>query len=173
MEKSTNQAGAAEQAAPAFNLKPITAEDAFVLMKIINKIGINNVSKSIDPETLKRLAWKRPQKQEISKNGTPVTKDLPVEEWTDQQIKAETEYEIAMGQLSVAATMTVVENFPSCEKEIYQLLAKSMDEEESDVRGMNGAEFMALLQEYTGRQEFADFFTGYLKLFFGKAALRA
>lgn len=160
MNNDMSGMGAAENAAPVSELKPLQAGDLFQMIRIIRKLGITEVRNRIRPDLLSALNFKKPTM--LDENGKEV--DLPIDQWNDRQIEAQTRSEQAQEELSIVILGMITEKVPECEVEIYQLLANASGMDFRQMRSMPIMDFMNLLYAYVGRSEFKDFFMQAVKL---------
>lgn len=154
-----NNSKGAANTAPAFNLRPINANDVFLMAKIIRNIGISDFLNSFDTNTIQALAYKSPTKME---GGEVVP--LPRKEWTDGQRAAELAALEVIGNLDVKVVDVLLSHLPECKGSLFQLLAESTGTSIDEIQNMGAIEFIDLLDRYIGREEFSDFFTAAARL---------
>lgn len=155
MSQSTK---AADKAAD-FNMQPLTAADVWDFARIIGKIGLKQVMESIPEDLIKKTRFTKPMMQ---KGGKFV--EMPRSKWTDRQIQAETDAEIARDQLSLSIVAAVMDNIGVCEDDVNNLLARSIGKTKDDVVKMPAGDYIDLISQFTSRDEFSDFFERALKL---------
>ena len=152
--------GAEVNSASVFELKPLQASDLFQMIRILRKLGISDIRSYLKPELISALDFKKPTM--LDENGKEV--DLPIDQWNDRQIEAQTRSERAQEELSMTILGMIVDRVPECEVEIYQLLANASGMDFKTMRSMPIMDFMNLLYAYVGRSEFKDFFMQAVKL---------
>lgn len=148
----------AEKSAP-FNLREIKAGDTFKFIAIISKIGITNFVENLDEETLKALKYKQPMVMKGNK-----LEPLPQKKWTEGQKRAKAKADIALSKFAINILSLLVENLPSVQNDLFDLLADSYQVSIEDVKNLSGSQFIDLLAGYVDREEFTDFFKHVLKL---------
>lgn len=114
-----------------YELRELCAKDSFLMVKIINKIGIKNFKKCFETDELKAL---------IDQGGK------------DVDVKA-----IGIGVMLDIASV-VLENLPSCEKEIYDFLASLSGLKPAEIGQMSMGEFTKMIVDVFKKEEFVDFF---------------
>lgn len=145
---------AAENSA-AFNLKPLRSDDVWDMLKIINKIGIADIRKSIPDELITAAKFKKPT---MVDRETGEIKEMPRSKWTDKQIKAETDAEIASEKISMIITSVVLNNIGNCKDEVNSMLARGAEKSVDEIRAMGAIEYVNLIYAFIDREEFTDFF---------------
>lgn len=123
-----------------FNLRTLQATDLFSMMKIINKIGIENIKNTIDVEKIKTA-----RANMTEENSSQVATDIGME--------------IMMGVLGV-----VLERLPLVEDELYTFMGSVSGMKSKDVAKLGINDFMALMIEIFKKEEFKDFFNRALRL---------
>ena len=143
-------------------LNEIKAPEVFQMVRILRILQLNNLSGLADPKTRRALGFKTPK---MMKDGQQV--DLPRDKWTEAQVKAETDYHLALGSLLMKVMDLMMSRFgdPEFEKAVYTLLAMGTRTDPARIQNLSGVEFVMLLDEYISREEFADFFRQAWKLF--------
>ena len=85
----------AEKSAPEFVLRDLKAMDVWQLVRILTKLGLKDLRKSIDPDLLRESDWKPPTMMDAEGKEVP----LPRDKWTERQIDAEMAAEMANDEL--------------------------------------------------------------------------
>lgn len=155
----SQSAKAAEKAAD-FNMQPLTAADVWDFVRIIGKIGLKQIMESVPADLIKKARFNKPMMQ--NRSGKIV--EMPRSKWTDRQIQAETDAEIARDQLSLSIVAAVMDNIGVCEDDVNNLLARSIGKTKDDIIRMPAGDYIDLISQFTSRDEFADFFERALKL---------
>ena len=123
-----------------FNLRMLQASDLFMMVKIINKVGINNVKGAIDVEKIKNA-----RKNMTVENSTEVMTDVGMD--------------ITMSVMEV-----VLERLPLIEDELYNFMGAVSGLKSKEVAKLSINDFMALFIAIFKKEEFKDFFTQALQL---------
>lgn len=123
-----------------FDLRTLQATDLFTMMKIINKIGIENIKSTIDVEKIKMA-----RANMTEENSSKIATDIGME--------------IMMGVLGV-----VLERLPLVEDELYTFMGSVSGMKSKDVAKLGINDFMALMIEIFKKEEFKDFFNRALRL---------
>lgn len=123
-----------------FNLRTLQASDLFMMVKIINKIGINNVKGAIDTEKIKNA-----RKNMTEENRTEVMTDVGME--------------VTMSVMEV-----VLEKLPIIEDELYNFMGAVSGIKSKEVAKLSINDFMALFVAICKKEEFKDFFNQALQL---------
>ena len=155
MSQSTKAAGKAAH----FNMNPLTAADVWDFVRIIGKIGLKQVMEAVPEDLLKKARFKKPT---MLKAGKIV--EMPRSKWTDRQVQAETDAEIARDQLSLSVMAAVMDNISVCEDDVNSLLGRSIGKTKDEIIKMPAGDYLELISQFTSRDEFMDFFERALKL---------
>lgn len=127
---------APEKAEPekAYTFRPLCGIDMFIMMKILSKVGINEVVACLENETILQL-----MNQLSGKGGN-----------TDKLTIA-----------GIAASLEIVNvilgNLPKCECEIMQMLSQCSNLSVDEVRALGFAEFTEMVMDFVRKAEFVDF----------------
>lgn len=123
-----------------YTLRALNADDLFMVLRIINKIGLSELKKCFDGETVRKA---------IADAGKEQESDLAA----------------AVGmQIMVDVAALVVERLPECRTEIYQFLAALSGMKEKEIAELPMGAFTGMMMETIQKEEFADFFTQVFKL---------
>ena len=123
-----------------YTLRALKADDLFMVLRIINKIGLSELKKCFDGETVRKA---------IADAGKEQESDLAA----------------AVGmQIMVDVAALVVERLPECRTEIYQFLAALSGMKEKEIAELPMGTFTGMMMETIQKEEFADFFTQVFKL---------
>lgn len=148
-------------ASPKFTIRDLKSTDVWNMTRVIGKIGVAKIRESI-PEDLWRKSNYSPPTM-LGKDGSIVP--LPRDKWTEAQIDAEMQAELANDELAWLVLGMLVENIGNCETEINRLLADGIGTSITAVREMDANDYMELIVAYVTREGFRDFFTQAWKLF--------
>ena len=144
-----------ENTSPEFVIRDFKSTDVWQMTRVIGKIGIQNLRKSIDPSLIKASIFKKPQM--LGKDGEMI--DLPREKWTEAQAEAEMKAEMANDEVVYTVLGLLFENIGNCEKEVNKLLADGIGVDIKEIYDMDAAVYMELITQYVTREGFRDFFT--------------
>lgn len=123
-----------------YTLRALKADDLFMVLRIINKIGLSELKKCFDGETVRKA---------IADAGKEQESDLAS----------------AVGmQIMVDVAALVVERLPECRTELYQFLASLSGMKEKEIADLPMGTFAGIVMETIQKEEFADFFTQVFKL---------
>ena len=153
----------AEQSAPSFVLRDLKSTDVWQLVRILSKLGVKDFAKSIDPHVAKAAAWKSPTM--FNEDGEEVP--LPRDRWTERQIDAEFQKEMADDELTWSVIGLLMEKIGDCENDVNKLLASGTGMSVSDIQEMDANDYLELLSAYISREGFRDFFMHAWKLIKG------
>ena len=123
-----------------FNLRKLQSTDLFSMMKIISKIGIENIKNAVDVEKIKSA-----KSNMTEENSSKIATDIGME--------------IMMGIFAV-----VLERLPIVEDELYAFMGSVSGMKPKDVAKLGINDFMALMIEIFQKEEFKDFFNRALRL---------
>lgn len=119
----------------AYTLRMLKADDLFSVLRIINKIGLNELKKCFDGEAVRKAI-------------------------TDADKEQESDLAAAVGmQIMFDVASLVVERLPECRKELYQFLASISGMKEQEIADLPMGTFAGMVMDVLQKDEFADFFT--------------
>ncbi len=145
----------AEQSAPDFVLRDLKAVDVWQFVRILSKLGVRDFKNSIDPKLLKASKFNPPMM--MNEEGEEVP--LPREKWTDRQIDAEMQADLANDELLWTILGLLMEHIGSCEYDVNRLLSMGTGMTVEDIQNMDANKYMELIVAYISREGFRDFFT--------------
>ena len=120
-----------------YTLRNTNATDLFLLMRIVNKIGIKEVKSVFSSADIKSTLSEAVKKGEV-------TDDVA----------------LAIGvQAMLDIACVVVERMPDCEREIYQLLSNLSGMEVEEIAAVDAPVFVAMVMDVFKEPWFADFFS--------------
>lgn len=122
----------------AYTFRKLNATDVFLMFKIISKIGINKFRECFKGDDLQQMI------KDVTNGG-----------------------DAAVVGVSVALEMAnvVIGNLPTCENEIYEMLANTSDLTVEQVKGLDLATFIEMVIDFIKKEEFKDFMKVVSKLF--------
>ena len=129
-----------------YNFRPLGGEDVFLMLRIINKIGIKDFGSLFENEGIKALIAKY-TKEKLESNGGK-------EDQADQEDQAATAAYISVA-LDVADI--VFNKMEKIEKEVFQLLANTSDLSVEQVRKLPIPHFAEMVIDFIKKDEFKDF----------------
>ena len=124
-----------EQAtAKPYTFRKLSAEDMFLMFRILGKIGVNEFKSCLDNDTLTKLGG---------------------------AVKGEKVDESAFAAVGLTAALDIVNvilnNLPKCEREIYQLLAQVAGITEDEVKS-DAIMFTEMVIDFVKKEEFPPLF---------------
>lgn len=131
----------AEEAVKPYTFRKLSAEDMFLMFRIIGKIGVNEFKACFSEESLETI-------MSTMTNSDGDNKSL-----------------ISVGvAVGFDIANVIFNNLPKCEKEIYQLLAQVSGMSEDEVK-KDGILFTEMLFDFVKKEEFPAFIKVVSKLF--------
>ena len=130
-----------EVAASPFVIRDLKSTDVWNFTRVLSKLGIRQFVKSMDPKLIKASSFKEPEM--IGPDGKRVP--LPRERWTESQIQAELDAEMANDELLWNILGLIMDNIGNCEQEVNRLLADGIGRDVSFIREMDAGDYMELL----------------------------
>lgn len=120
-----------------YTFRDLNSTDMFPIFTILKKIGIEEVKKCFQSDTVRQFA--------SNKNKTDAT---------------------ALGiNIMLEIGSVIIANIPMCENDIYNLLADTSDLSIDEIKKLSMAEFAEMIIDFVKRPDFADFFKVVSKLF--------
>lgn len=124
----------------SYTLRELEGDDAFLMISILSKIGIERLKKCMEANAVKAAAR------------------IMMDKEADAKAKDE-----AMNSIGIALTLeiasTVLERLPECRTEIYTLLAQVSGMPYEEVAHMKLIPLTKMIKEFFRKPEFPDFFT--------------
>lgn len=123
----------------AYTLRKLRADDIFLTIRVINKIGLDRLKKCMEAQGVKAA-------MEIMTNNEA---DTPAKE-------------AAMNKIGIAVMLEIagalLERLPDCRNEIYALLAVLSDMSEEDIGKLDSSVFVSMVMDVLKKDEWKDFF---------------
>lgn len=123
----------------AYTLRKLRADDIFLTIRVINKIGLDRLKKCMEAQGVKAAI-------EIMTNNEADT----------------TAKEAAMNKIGIAVMLEIagalLERLPDCRNEIYALLAVLSDMSEEDIGKLDSSVFVSMVMDVLKKDEWKDFF---------------
>lgn len=123
-----------------FELRKLQATDLFLMVKIINKVGIDNIKNAINFDEINKT-----KEQLNGENSDKLVSELGVN--------------VVMSVLTV-----LFERLPMIESELYHFVGSVANMKDKEVARLEINDFMALLIAILKKDEFKDFFKQALAL---------
>lgn len=129
----------------AIEFKQLKSSDMFIMFKIINKIGLNEIKNQLEPKTIEKLV--------DSFKGKGKAKD-----------KDSLMYSVGLS-VSIEMVNVIIGNLPKCEDDIYTLLSRVSGKSKKEISELDMVTFTEYIVEFVKKDEFKDFTKVALKLF--------
>lgn len=129
----------------AIEFKQLKSSDMFIMFKIINKVGLNEIKNQLEPKTIEKLV--------DSFKGKGKAKD-----------KDSLMYSVGLS-VSIEMVNVIIGNLPKCEDEIYTLLSRVSGKSKKEISELDMVTFTEYIVEFVKKDEFKDFTKVALKLF--------
>lgn len=123
-----------------YTFRKLNSADLFPMIQIISKIGIDELTQVFEGDYIKNLLE---TKESASENAG--------------QEKNESYLLVGAG-IALKVANKILEHIPSCEYEIYTLLASVSGMKVEEVRNLDLDIFMEMILEFIAKEEFASFF---------------
>lgn len=136
-----NKIEEAAEASKPYAFRRLSAEDMFLMFRIIGKIGVKEFKSCFEGEALEAM--------------------VSAFKGADEKEKALTAVGVSVG---FEALDILMNNIPKCEKEVYKLLAQTSTLDE-DVIKADAILFTEMIIDFVKKEEFPDFFRAVSKLF--------
>lgn len=132
----------AEERVKPYTFRKLNSTDLFPMIKLITKIGIDELTEVFEGDTISRIVESVTKKEENA---------------ADAENVAGKEIIVGIG-VALKLVNKIMEHIPLCENEIYTLLSRvsSMDVEQIKVLDLDV--FMEMLLDFVMKDEFRDFF---------------
>lgn len=124
-----------------YEFRRLQATEIFLMVKIIGKIGLQDIAKSFSGGSVKDI-FTSIVKNHIKKSA--------------EENKDDTIAEIGM-QVAFELANTIVQNLPKCESEIYQLLSQVSGMKVKDIEKIDAVIFFEMIIDFIRKDEFRDF----------------
>lgn len=120
-----------------YTLRKLKADDTFLMLKLIKKIGIKEI----------KNCFESPDVKEAIANG----------------VDGETNFAAVGMTVALEIASLVVSNLADCREEVYQLLSALSGMKREEIAEMPLADFMGMIVEVIKKEEFRDFFQAVFK----------
>lgn len=159
-DEAGTEAQLVEEKVKPYTFRRLNSTDLFPMIKIIGKIGIDELTEVFDGNTIKKII------DGVTKKEKNITDK---ETATDEEVAANEEKntvgkEILVGiGVSLKLVNKIMEHIPSCENEIYTLLSRVSGMSVEEIKGLDLSIFLEMLLDFIMKDEFMDFFGVALK----------
>ena len=123
----------------SYTLRELRADDIFLTIRVINKIGLDRLKKCMEAQSVKAA-------MQIMTNNEA---DMPAKE-------------AAMSSIGMAVMLefagAVLERLPDCKDEIYSMLAVLADMSKEQIAALPSGVFMSMVMDVLKKDEWKDFF---------------
>ena len=138
------------EAEKPYHFRKLGAEDIFLMVKIVNKIGYQRLKGCFSGKNIAGIIDSFTSENAEGKDGGKV--------------------EALLATVGVSVVMDVVgvllENLPACENDIYHMLANTSNLDVDDIKAPgNGVMFFEMIVDFLKKEEFKDFIKVASKLF--------
>lgn len=132
-----------------YTLRKLNSTDLFPMIKIISKIGLDELTQVLEGNVIKDLFSKA--------KGEDATKDETEDEATDESKEDKNQFIVGIG-IALKLANKILEHIPSCEKEIYTLLSNVSGMTVEEVKELDLDVFLEMLMDFVMKDEFKSFF---------------
>ena len=148
VEEVIESAGVVEQPEKAYTFRKLGAPDIFLMVKIIGKIGLNELKVLFETDGIQNMIVAAFAKEK------------------EESEDAESSFISVGASVILELANTILANLPKCETEIYQLLAQTSDKTVDEIKAPgNAVMFFDMLIDFIKKEEFKDFFKAASRLF--------
>lgn len=142
------------EAEKPYHFRNLGAEDIFLMVKIVNKIGYQRLKGCFSGKNIAGIIDSFTSENDDGKDGG----------------KDGGKAEALLATVGVGVVMDVVgvllENLPACENDIYHMLANTSNLDVDDIKAPgNGVMFFEMIVDFLKKEEFKDFIKVASKLF--------
>ena len=118
----------------AIEFKQLKSSDMFIMFKIINKVGLNEIKNQLEPKTIEKLV--------DSFKGKGKAKD-----------KDSLMYSVGLS-VSIEMVNVIIGNLPKCEDDIYTLLSRVSGKSKKEISELDMVTFTEYIVEFVKKDEF-------------------
>lgn len=133
-----------------YELRNLEADDLFIMINIVNKIGIKEFKACFESDEVKTAVLNMAKK-------------------TDESEAAETDENADVVSIGVSVAFDIatilLANIGKCKNDIYALLANLSGMKAGDIARLPAKTFTSMVVDLVKKEEFADFFQDAVKLF--------
>lgn len=140
-----------EQEKP-YTFRKLNSTDLFLMIKVISKIGLDELTQVIEGDTVKTLMKQAENHFTNNDTDTGVTKE-------NGKLKASSDAEFMLGVgIVFKLTNKILEHLPSCENDVFSLLASVSGMSVDEVRTLDLDVFLEMVMDFIKKEEFKSFF---------------
>ena len=136
-----------EAAVKPYTFRTLGGEDAFLMFRIIGKIGVKEFNACFEHDGIKRLVaammGEKMANQDVEEASVSVTYITVILEVAD----------------------VIFRNLPKCETEVFQMLSQTSNLTVAQVKKLNLAQFTEMVIDFIKKEEFKDFIKVVSRLF--------
>lgn len=118
---------------PIYEFRKLKSTDLFLMIKLIKKIGLDNLTDAINADALKTLM-------------------------TGTEGKTEADY-YEVGKTVIDMVQVIIERLEYCEKEIYDLLEATSNLSRQELEDLDVDVFIEMITAFVKKEEFRQLFT--------------
>ena len=126
-----------------YTFRKLSSPDLFPMLKIISKIGIDELSTVFDGDLIKNLMNK-------AREETDAAADT-------EQATEKSQFVVGIG-VAFKIANKILEHLPSCEGDIYSLLAGVSGKTVDEIKALDLDVFLEMIVDFICKDEFKNFF---------------
>lgn len=131
-----------------YKFRKLNSTDLFPMIKVISKVGVDELIRAFDDEVVSEIRDAREQGEAEQKSS----------ETDEKLLQKEDTYFLVGVKIALKVANKILERLPSCEQEIYLLLAGVSGMTVKEVKNLEINVFMEMILDFVTKEEFADFF---------------
>ncbi|NBJ99242.1 hypothetical protein D5282_18520 [bacterium 1xD8-48] len=131
-----------------YKFRKLNSTDLFPMIKVISKVGVDELIRAFDDEVVSEIRDAREQGEAEQKSS----------ETDEKLLQKEDTYFLVGVKIALKVANKILERLPSCEQEIYLLLASVSGMTVKEVKNLEINVFMEMILDFVTKEEFADFF---------------
>lgn len=145
-----------------YTFRKLNSTDLFPMIRIISKIGLDELTEAIDGDVIDNLLNTAKDKVKNVEDGT--VEDDGVNEIVDEtETTDDISFIVGVGAALKLANK-ILEHIPSCETEIYTLISRVSGMTVDEVKAVDIDIFLEMLMDFVMKEEFKSFFKAASKL---------
>ena len=149
---ATTKKGAAV-AAPKFVLNDLKSTDLWIMVRLLKRVGMSTIIQEFGSVTI--TEFHPPKTYDADKKEYV---DIPREEWTEAQIKAEEQALVSQNDGLYRLVGMLIDHIADVKTELTELLAHGAGMTPAEIDDMDASDYIDLLVAYFDRENFKDFF---------------
>lgn len=127
-----------------YKFRKLTSKDLFLMIKLVKKIGINNVSKILDKDIIKKKI------NELTQETN--------EESNEETSKASISFEELGISIMFDLAQLIIERLEACKEEIYEILEKTSNLDKKQIEELEIDVFLEMIYDFVRKEEFIKLF---------------